>query len=261
MNKSMQIVLSLLVTYCAAQLGALAEYNDDPDSDLLAANRLPRVSTATYVKGVINVARNGSRKDYAKLDTTASEELANVWQVIGRDDLASLIKDVNEKAYASYQKHDLQGACDRLYCGLDGAAMFSRSLSWGNGHLEGVELKQAKPLIWLDSFAELNTELPGLTSDRTCSFKGTQYLAAVNNYAYYLQLQGKHSEAIPILQKIVEIDPERTVAYLNLADSLWAMGKKSEAGQCYAEYLSSCQKEHFDDVPGRVKQRYLAKAY
>lgn len=257
----MQIVVSLIVSCCAAQSGAFAEYDDDQDSNLLAANHLPRASTDTYVKGVLNMARNGTRKDYDKLDTEASEELANVWQVIGRDDLASLIQDVNKKAYASYQKHDLAGACDRLYCGLDCAAMFGRSLGWGNGHLEGVELNQAKPLIWLDSFAELNTELPCLSSDRSCSFKGTQYLAAVNNYAYYLQLQGKHSEAIPVFQKIVEIDPDRTVAYLNLADSLWAVGKKFEAGQRYAEYLSSCQKEHFDDVPGRVKQRYLAKAF
>jgi tetratricopeptide (TPR) repeat protein len=138
--------------------------------------------------------------------------------------------------------------------------MFGRSLAWGNGHLEGVDIEQSKPLVWLDSFAEMNIEVEGLPSEKSFSFPPSQYIAAVNNYAYYLQLQGKHEEVIPVFEKIIEMDPNRTVAYLNLADSLWAVGDKKNAGAKYSEYVALCRKIHYDSVPGRVKDRYLASA-
>jgi tetratricopeptide (TPR) repeat protein len=258
MNKSMQIVVSLLIACCANQCAALAVNNEDLDSDLLAANRLPKNSE--YVQGVLKLARGGSRKDYQKQADNGGEEVSNVWQQVSRGDLAALIKEVDQKAHASYEKHNLVAASDRLYNGLDCAAMFGRSLSWGNGHLEGVELRQAKPLVWLDSFAYMNTDMAGSPSDESFSFKAGQYIAAVNNYAYYLQLQGKHSEAIPIFEKIIELEPDRTVAYLNLADSLWAVGDKTKASLQYGDYLSRAQKDHFKAIPDRIEQRRIANA-
>jgi tetratricopeptide (TPR) repeat protein len=249
MNKPIQIVASLIFSCFAIQSAALAEYPSDRDG-----------ISRKYVKNVLRLASAGSRTAYESKGSDANEELANIWLYVDRKDLSALINDADKKALASYQKNDLQSASDRLYCGLDCAAMFSRSLAWGNGHLEGAELNQSKPLVWLDSFAEANIDVEGVPSDKTFSFPASQYIAAVNNYAYYMQRQGKHAEVIPVFEKIIELDPDRTVAYLNLADSLWATGDKEEASKRYCQYVSQCQNMRYNRVPDRAMERYLASA-
>ena len=223
-----------------------------------AGEHINECAGKNYVRHVLELADGGSIKAYEAGGEGAAEDLENAWLLIDRGDVSALINDVDKKARLSFQRHNLKAASDRLYCGLDCAAMFGRSLAWGNGHLEGVDLEKAKPLVWLDSFAEMNIEVDGLPDDRSFAFPHSQYIAAVNNYAYYLQLQGKHSEVIPVFEKIIEMDPSRTVAYLNLADSLWAIGERKEAGEKYAQYVSRCRKLHYEGVPGRVKERYLA---
>jgi tetratricopeptide (TPR) repeat protein len=248
MNKSLQIFVSIFVSCYTAQSAAFAINNNGADD----ANK-------KYVNGVLKLARSGAKKDYLEQDSTG-EEMTCVWQLLNKQDLVALINDVDKKALADYQKQNFKAASDRLYCGLDCAAMFSRSLAWGNGHLEGVELDQAKPLTWLDSFAQMNPEVEDLTCEKASNFEANPYIAAVNNYAYYLQLQGKHAEVIPVFQKIIELDPERTVAYLNLADSLWAVGEKNQARKRYSEYVCLCQKQNYEVVPARAKQRFIASA-
>jgi tetratricopeptide (TPR) repeat protein len=213
-----------------------------------------------YVKQVLKLADSGNLKAYERDGANAAEQIADAWLLIDRGDVSELIHDVDRKARVSFQKHNFKEASDRLYCGLDCAAMFGRSLAWGNGHLEGVDMERSKPLVWLDSFAEMNIEVDGLPADKSFSFPKSQYIAAVNNYAYYLQLQGKHAEVIPVFEKIIEMDPERTVAYLNLADSLWATGDKKKAGEKYRQYVCQCRKLHYDGLPGRVQDRYVASA-
>jgi len=249
MNKPIQFVASLIFSCLAVQSAALAGNTSDHES-----------FSRRYVKNVLRLASSGSRTAYESKGSDANEELANIWLYVDRKDLSALIKNADQKALASYQKNDLQTASDRLYCGLDCAAMFSRSLAWGNGHQEGADLDQSKPLVWLDSFSEANIDIEGLPNDKTFSFPPSQYIAAVNNYAFYMQRQGKHAEVIPVFEKIIELDPNRTVAYLNLADSLWATGDKKEASKRYCQYVSQCEKMRFDRVPDRAKERYLASA-
>jgi tetratricopeptide (TPR) repeat protein len=245
----MQLATSIIVGFLAAQSTVFADTLPEPES-----------ANERYVSNVIQLAENGSRKKYEAVGTDAAEEIAHVWLFVDRNDLNNLIQESDRKALACYEKHNLKAACDKLYCGLDCAAMFARSLAWGNGRYEGVDLGQAKPIVWLESFAQANVDVEGMPEDKSFSFPSTVYISAVNNYAYYLQLQGKHQEAIPVFQKIIEIDPSRTVAYLNLADSLWATGEKSKASQSYSQYVSQCEKMHFDGVPGRVRERYIAYA-
>ncbi len=60
-----------------------------------------------------------------------------------------------------------------------------------------------------------------------------------NNLAYYLaKTKNGNQFAIIILKEIIKKYPHRTVAYLNLADSLWIAGEKEEASLNYKEYLS-----------------------
>lgn len=79
-----------------------------------------------------------------------------------------------------------------------------------------------------------------------------------NNLAYYLaKTKNGNQFAIIILKEIIKKYPHRTVAHLNLADSLWIAGEKEEASLNYKEYLSlmKSQKKDLNKVPKYVGKR------
>lgn len=79
-----------------------------------------------------------------------------------------------------------------------------------------------------------------------------------NNLAYYLyKTKNGNQFAIVILKQIIQKYPQRTVAYLNLADSLWKAGRKDEACVNYKEYLllMKSQKKDLNKVPKYVEER------
>ena len=57
-----------------------------------------------------------------------------------------------------------------------------------------------------------------------------------NDIAYYLQKNKYHKDAILILQHLLDRYPNRTVAYLNMADSLYELNKKDSAKSYYINY-------------------------
>lgn len=75
---------------------------------------------------------------------------------------------------------------------------------------------------------------------------------AHNDFAYFLQQEGLHEEAISHLRRIVTYAPDRTVAWLNLADSLWDTGSHEAAGQAYRQYILLMEKS---EATGRVPRR------
>ena len=58
----------------------------------------------------------------------------------------------------------------------------------------------------------------------------------VNNLGFTLFKFEKYEESIGWLQKAIEIDPQRVVAYVNLADAYMKLGKTAEARQYYEKY-------------------------
>ncbi|WP_439877529.1 tetratricopeptide repeat protein [Pseudomonas prosekii] len=65
---------------------------------------------------------------------------------------------------------------------------------------------------------------------------GGAVISAINDYGYFLQENNKYLESIPFLNDVVGAQPKRAAAWLNLADSNWAIGEKSDAVKQYAEY-------------------------
>lgn len=63
-----------------------------------------------------------------------------------------------------------------------------------------------------------------------------EYLAALNDYGFYLQEAGDHAAAHAPLALVVGQDPARRPARLNLADTLWALGRRDEARTHYRAY-------------------------
>jgi len=81
-------------------------------------------------------------------------------------------------------------------------------------------------------------------------------LTPYNNIAYYLQKSGANKEAVYLLEKIIEKFPKRTVAYYNLADVYWALGRKKEAKKMYATYVKQMTAQGKEKpIPKVVKQR------
>lgn len=86
------------------------------------------------------------------------------------------------------------------------------------------------------------------------SLKANQQI--LNDIAYYWQQAGYHREAIWLLEKILETEPNRTVAHLNLADSLWSEGNSTKAKEHYLIYIQSMRDRKKDSlIPARAFNR------
>lgn len=82
------------------------------------------------------------------------------------------------------------------------------------------------------------------------------YIEASNNIAFLLSEAGYHLEAITLLEKIITTSPQRTPAYLNMADSLWALHQYDRAHRFYERYISQMKTKKLDSkIPSRVKER------
>ena len=82
------------------------------------------------------------------------------------------------------------------------------------------------------------------------------FLPALNDYGYFLQLSGRHKEAIAVFEEVLQCDPTRVVAHLNLADSEWCLGRKLEAGSSYYDYNELMKQSRRDSrIPDRVNKR------
>jgi len=78
-----------------------------------------------------------------------------------------------------------------------------------------------------------------------------------NDIAYYLAEAQIYEEAIFILKNIIKKEPTRIVAYLNLADSYWAIGNKESAKENYKKYveLMKSQNKDLKKIPKQVWDR------
>lgn len=78
----------------------------------------------------------------------------------------------------------------------------------------------------------------------------------LNDYGFFLAEAGRPGDAAGVLETVIDLDPERTVAYLNLADALFATGDVAAAKRHYADYrqrMTDAGKEA--RIPPRVAER------
>ncbi|WP_276877845.1 tetratricopeptide repeat protein [Chryseobacterium joostei] len=82
-----------------------------------------------------------------------------------------------------------------------------------------------------------------------------------NNIAFALSKNGNQKASIELLKQIITKFPDRTVAYLNLADSYWNIGEKDKAINNYKEYLTlmKTQKKDLKKIPRYVHSRIESK--
>lgn len=112
-------------------------------------------------------------------------------------------------------------------------------------------------------FIELNRTL----SDEDAYIKIKKYLEdnssafdnldLINDKAFYLEQMNFNKASAFILDKIIAKNPDRVVAWLNLADVYWKLNKKSESKKKYLKYseLMKSQGKDLKKIPERVYDR------
>jgi hypothetical protein len=81
-----------------------------------------------------------------------------------------------------------------------------------------------------------------------------EFINILNDYAFFMAESGAESSAEPVLLKVIELAPARAVAYINLGDVSWDLGKREAAARYYRQYLALLG-NNTGNVPGRVYQR------
>ncbi len=83
-----------------------------------------------------------------------------------------------------------------------------------------------------------------------------EYAGILNDYGFLLAESGRHSEALPVLERVVVLAPDRAAARLNLADVLWETGDAAAAAAQYRCYVSLLEeKELMHNCPDRALER------
>ncbi|MDR3613315.1 MAG: tetratricopeptide repeat protein [Candidatus Obscuribacterales bacterium] len=185
------------------------------------------------------------------------ENFSMVWDWTGRKEIAKMIKRADATAMKDYHAGRLDKALARESASLTAASDLLERILGGTEHIRiedtnGDQGDGARPPRWLTVFQKAHIK-PNVWQDDRTYFPPSDYIGAVNNYAFFLQLQGEHEKAIPIFKKIIAIDPERSVTYLNLGDSLFATGSKGAAETAYKNYELHLDKHTI--IPERVIER------
>lgn len=86
--------------------------------------------------------------------------------------------------------------------------------------------------------------------------QGEKLSEFINNYAFFLQQAGQPEAAIKLLKKLVGLKPNRTVAWLNLADAYWDTKQFTSARDCYAKYKKMMEESNKGSaIPVRAYER------
>lgn len=105
------------------------------------------------------------------------------------------------------------------------------------------------------AFSLVNLIFMGIPSYMAC-YPPEKNVTEYNNIGFYLSQGGEHLLAIQIYDKLLSLAPSRVPLKLNMADSLWAVGKKDKAKIFYNAYRNGMLKiGRIDSIPARVAER------
>lgn len=165
-------------------------------------------------------------------------KLGNKWI----SDSSCITVDQNRKVILDISKGS------STYCGGD----WDKTLNhpawkiWGDDSNEGQQ--EFIPSFILKRYIALKQKQPDSEIDRVyfnfkCMYQPyvKDDIEEINNTAFYFSQLGQLKKAIELLNEVVKLDHNRAVAYLNIADSYLALGKKDFAIQNYKKYIQLMQ--------------------
>lgn len=81
-------------------------------------------------------------------------------------------------------------------------------------------------------------------------------ISEFNDVAYYFEQGESYRGAISILNEVISVDPNRTVAYINLGDAHWGLQQFEQAKMDYSKYVSLMKEKGIESkIPERVHTR------
>lgn len=80
-----------------------------------------------------------------------------------------------------------------------------------------------------------------------------------NDIAYYLEQSELYKEAIYLLEALLEVRPDRTVAYINIGDAYWGVKNIEDAKKVYTIYIEQMKAKGLENkIPKRVVDRVVS---
>jgi tetratricopeptide (TPR) repeat protein len=145
--------------------------------------------------------------------------------------LNDLLKRVHQESRSLYRKGEVTKAADRLELAFDFTAYVADKLSHDRNTPDRT------PEYWLFGW-------------KSPSIKMAQnvYVSALNDYGFFLQRIDQNAEAVRILQAVISAEPDRELAYLNLANALWHLGRKDEALPYFEKYKEMRVEERKESI-------------
>jgi tetratricopeptide (TPR) repeat protein len=185
------------------------------------------------------LATSGTRTEFEGEQKKGDLEIMYPMSYVSGEKAGTMISKGRKTALELYRKGDKQAALDRLKLALDCASDYL-SVNYA-----GDDTPDEPGSAWFKVFAS-----EGADMDKA------SYIPAINDCAFFMQETKRNGDAVPLLRQVIKRDPNRVVAYLNLADSLWAVGKNEEAKQYYAQYIERmASSNEIAMVPPRATER------
>ncbi|MFA6430976.1 MAG: tetratricopeptide repeat protein [Candidatus Margulisiibacteriota bacterium] len=125
-------------------------------------------------------------------------------------------------------------------------------LKWGIDEYLTLQLNATLSIKNINNLEELL--VPATDIREKYRIPKEEFAAILNDYAFFLSQNGKNKDAEKYLEVVVEFDPNRTVALLNIGDVCWALGKKDAAIDYYNRYLEYMGTNN-PKIPKRVLDR------
>lgn len=139
------------------------------------------------------------------------------------------VQFVYQQALARYRAGNKQGALAALRYGI-----FRHELAYG------------------DLLSQPNT--PNAQEHQADQLTLAERIPIANDYAFFLAESGDNKGAEPLLLRVIQLAPDRTVAYLNLGDVEWSLDKPDAARHYYQKYLDLLGPNKAQ-APQRVRDR------
>lgn len=112
------------------------------------------------------------------------------------------------------------------------------------------------PYPWYGGFQDSSDYEESSISDH---MRIGEFIRIANNYGFFLEQYGNCEKAVDVLYGVLKLDPERMVAYLNIADALWGLGESGNAAEFYRTYVDMMMQVNLgSQIPPRVNSRVTA---
>jgi len=169
------------------------------------------------------------------------EEVMYPWNYLG----CGTIEEFLEKGYkASFSIQNTRGSKQAATALENTFELMSEAYNYSR--MSEPQIEAPAPTRWVETFER-------------CQIPASKYIPAINDFGFFLHRAGKNEKAADILLLAISKDPKRTIAYLNLADIYWSLGKRRDAIDNYKQYRQMMiSSEKAGKVPRRVKRRLKA---